>query len=154
VLEDVAERLPIDRDRVIVSGYSWGANMAWRFACDAGDGLAGLLAVSGTLPQDIDCAGRPNEARQVYGLTDDVLPFPMGPGGDESYPVALWRTQFGCGEGRAEGPWSARPFLTLHRTTWDCDAGRVVLDIHPGGHFIPHDWIPLQVADLLARAAN
>ncbi|MEM6637368.1 MAG: polyhydroxybutyrate depolymerase [Pseudomonadota bacterium] len=149
VIEDAAERFPIDRSRIFISGYSWGANMAWRFACDAGDGVAGLLAVSGTLPQTVDCDGKPDEVRQVFGLADSVLTFPMGQGGDTTYPVALWRDQLGCGEGRVDGPWNARPFLTFERTSWDCRDGRVVLDVHPGGHFIPHDWIPLQVADIL-----
>ncbi len=154
VIEDAARRFPIDRERIFISGYSWGANMAWRFACDAGDGLAGLLAVSGTLPQTIDCDGRPDEVRQVFGLADGVQPFPVGPGGDETYPVALWRKQLDCGEGRSEGPWNARPFLTFERTSWECTKGRVVLDVHPGGHFIPHDWIPLQVADILMADPN
>lgn len=152
VIEDAAMRYPIDRDRIIVSGYSWGSNMAWRFACEAGDGLAAVLAVSGTLPQDITCDNRPNEFRQVYGLDDGVLPFPMGPGGDQTFPVAFWRSQFGCGQGEAQGPWNARSFLTFERTSWECESGQVILDIHPGGHFIPHDWIPLQVADILAPA--
>ena len=31
----------------------------------------------------------------------------------------------------------------------DCSAGRVSLDIHPGGHFIPHGWIARQLDELL-----
>ena len=154
VIEDAATRFPIDRDKIFVSGYSWGANMAWRFACDAGDGLAGLLAVAGTLPQTMDCAGTPQEVRQVYGFDDQVLPFPYGPNGDTTYPVALWREKLGCGEGTAEGPWAARSVLTFERTSWDCANGHVVLDVHPGGHFIPHDWIPLQVEQILERTAR
>lgn len=150
VIEDAAKRFPIDRSRIFVSGYSWGANMAWRFACDAGNGLAGVLAVSGTLPQTTDCEETPAEFRQVFGLDDGVLSFPMGPGGDTTYPVALWRSKMGCGKGELRGDWNARPFLTFTRTTWSCDEGRVVMDVHPGGHFIPHDWIPLQFSEILA----
>ena len=43
VIEDAARRYPIDRSQVFVSGYSWGANMAWRFACEEGDLIAGLI---------------------------------------------------------------------------------------------------------------
>ena len=154
VIEDAATRFPIDRTRIFVSGYSWGANMAWRFACDTGDGLAGLLAVSGTLPQTTGCTKAPAEVRQVFGLDDQVLSFPMGPGGDDSYPVQLWRQSLGCGVGVSDGEWNARPFLTFSRTRWDCAEGRVILDIHPGGHFIPHDWIPLQVEEILADPKN
>ncbi|MEM8536647.1 MAG: polyhydroxybutyrate depolymerase [Pseudomonadota bacterium] len=151
VIEDAAARYPIDRARIYVSGYSWGANMAWRFVCERGEMVAGLLAVSGTLSQDEDCPEAPGEVRQVFGLADSVLPFPMGPGGDQTYPVALWRNKFGCTSGVAEGDWNARPFLTLTRTRWTCPGGRVVLDVHPGGHFIPHDWIPLQVTQMLTQ---
>lgn len=149
ILEDLADRYPIDTDRIFVSGYSWGANMAWRFACDAGDEIAALLAVSGALSQTEPCKVAPAEVRQVFGLDDSVLRFPMGPDGDQTYPVALWRRLLNCAEGVAEGQWNARPFLTFERTSWDCEDGRVVLDVHPGGHFIPHDWIPLQVGELL-----
>ena len=151
VLDDVARRYPIDRSRIMVSGYSWGANMAWRFACERGDLVTALMAVSGTLPQDETCQEAPDEVYQVFGLGDGVLPFPMGPGGDQTYPVALWREKLGCGDGTDEGAWNARPFLTFQRTSWECELGRVVLDVHPGGHFIPHDWIPLQVEDVLGR---
>ncbi|MEM9740911.1 MAG: polyhydroxybutyrate depolymerase [Pseudomonadota bacterium] len=151
VIEDAAKRYPIDRSKIFVSGYSWGANMAWRFVCERGDQAAALLAVSGTLPQNETCVSAPGEVRQVFGLDDGVLSFPMGPGGDQTYPVALWRQKFGCGGGVSEGPWNARPFLTFQRTRWECPGGRVVLDVHPGGHFIPHDWIPLQVSEILAR---
>ncbi|MEM1373147.1 MAG: polyhydroxybutyrate depolymerase [Pseudomonadota bacterium] len=150
VIEDAARRFPVDRSQIFVSGYSWGANMAWRFACDAGRGLAGVYAVSGTLPQTSECAEAPEEFRQVFGLDDGVLAFPMGPGGDTTYPVALWRAKMGCGDGTQLGSWNARPFLTFTRTVWECEGGRVVMDVHPGGHFIPHDWIPLQFSDALA----
>ncbi|MEM9788263.1 MAG: polyhydroxybutyrate depolymerase [Pseudomonadota bacterium] len=150
VLEDAAKRYPIDRDKIFVSGYSWGARMAWRFVCEDGDGIAALLAVAGTLPQDIHCPTQPAAVRQVFGLDDQVLPFPTGPDGDQTYPVALWREKFGCADGQDDGPWAARSFLTFQRTSWGCTGGDVVLDVHPGGHFIPHDWIPIQVAEILS----
>ena len=151
VIQDVAKKYPIDRSKIFVSGYSWGANMAWRFVCEQGDLVLALLAVSGTLSQDEICPTAPFEVRQVFGLNDGVLRFPMGPGGDQTYPVALWREKLGCGQGTSEGEWNARSFLTFQRTSWACAHGRVVLDVHPGGHFIPHDWIPLQVEDILSR---
>lgn len=150
VLEDAAARYPIDSDKVFVSGYSWGARMAWRFVCENGEGIAALLAVSGTLSQSEDCETAPGQMRQVYGLNDQVLPYPMGPGGDQMYPVQLWRSQFDCADGTDEGPWAARSFLTFQRMSWNCAAGAVVMDVHPGGHFIPHDWIPIQVGQILA----
>ena len=151
VIEDAAKRYPIDREKIFVSGYSWGARMAWRFVCEDGNDIAALLAVAGTLPQDMTCRTRPAAVRQVFGLDDQVLPFPLGPDGDQTYPVALWRNKFDCETGKDEGPWAARSFLTFERTSWNCPGGNVVLDVHPGGHFIPHDWIPLQIAEILGQ---
>ncbi len=150
VLEDVKKRYPVIDDQIFVSGYSWGSNMAWRFVCEDGADVAALLAISGTLDQNEDCTTAPREVRQVYGLNDGVLGFPFGPGGDTTYPVQLWRDAFECGDGQATGPWSVVDFLTLERTVWDnCKAGRVSLDIHPGGHFIPHGWIARQLDEML-----
>ena len=151
VLEDVAKRFPLDPDQIYVSGYSYGAAMAWRYACESGDGVAALLAISGTIPQDQDCAEAPEEVRQVYGFDDTVMRFPYGPDGDETYPVALWRDIYGCRDQRREGVWQAVPWLKLDRRVWDCDGGRVTLDLHEGGHFIPHGWIGWQLDQLMGR---
>lgn len=152
VIEDAARRYPIDPDQIFVSGYSFGAYMAWRFVCDDGSDIAALLAVAGSFPPNATCNTAPREVRQVYGLDDGVLRFPFGPGGDTTTPVALWRDRFDCDGGRALGPWNARDFLTFERTQWDCAEGLITLDLHPGGHFIPHDWIPIQIDQILSQA--
>lgn len=149
VLEDAARRYPIDPERIYISGYSFGSAMAWRYVCEKGDRVAALLAVAGTLRQDETCPQAPREVRHVHGLSDTVMDFPMGPGGDQTYPVALWRDHFGCADGAPQGPWNARDFLTFERVTWNCDGGRISLDLHPGGHFIPHGWLARQLDELL-----
>jgi polyhydroxybutyrate depolymerase len=149
VLEDAATRYPVDRSRIYVSGYSYGSAMAWRYACQNGADVAALLAIAGTLRQTETCDTAPAEVRHVHGLSDTVMRFPMGPGGDATYPVSLWRGIYRCGAGGVAGPWNARDFLTFARTTWECDGGRVVLDTHPGGHFIPHGWIARQLDELM-----
>ena len=153
VIEDAAKRFPIDRAQIFISGYSYGSAMAWRYACDNGDEITALLAISGSLPQTETCAQGPRDVRHVHGFKDTVMDFPMGPDGDTSYPVALWRSKFGCGAGRADGTWSAVEFLTLTRTVWDaCEGGHsVTLDLHPGGHFIPHGWIARQLDQLMGN---
>ena len=154
VLEDVSKRFPIDRDQIFVSGYSYGAAMAWRYVCQNGDGVAALLAVSGSISQAEDCPQGPREVRHVHGFKDNVMDFPMGPGGDETYPVALWRSKYACGAQIKEGTWQAVNWLTLDRRVWDdCANGRrVTLDLHDGGHFIPHGWFGWQLDQLMGRA--
>ncbi|WP_299413213.1 polyhydroxybutyrate depolymerase [uncultured Sulfitobacter sp.] len=152
VIEDAAGMYPIDRDRIYISGYSYGAAMAWRYACDNGWDVAALLAIGGSLPQDTDCATAPQSVRHVHGLADTVMDFPLGPDGDVTYPVALWRDSFGCGDAPRLEEWQAVEWLTLERRTWECDGGTVTLDLHSGGHFIPHGWIGWQLDQLAGRA--
>ncbi|MBE0453158.1 MAG: polyhydroxybutyrate depolymerase [Roseovarius sp.] len=150
VIEDAAKRYPIDRNRVFVSGYSYGAAMAWRYACENGNGVAAVLAVSGTLDQDEDCAEAPAEFRHVHGTRDTVLRFPFGPEGETTWPVKLWRDRMGCdGPGQEAEDWSITEHDTFARTTWGCARGRVLLDVHARGHFIPRGWIARQLDELL-----
>lgn len=152
VIEDAAKRYPIDRDQIYVSGYSWGASMAWRYVCENGSDVRALLAVSGTIDQDEVCETAPQEVRHVHGLTDTVLRFEMGPGEDKTFPVTLWRERMGCAEGTPVGPYNIRDFLTFERWTWEsCADGSVTLDVHPGGHFIPHGWIGWQLDQIMGR---
>ena len=151
VIEDAAKRYPIDRSRIYVSGYSYGSAMAWRYACENGDGVAALLAVSGTLRQSGTCPAAPAEVRHVHGTSDNVMDFPFGPGGDTTYPVKLWRDRLGCdGPPRDLGPWDITRHDTFKRTQWrDCADGQVTLDVHKRGHFIPRGWIARQLDELL-----
>jgi len=150
VIEDAAKRYPIDRDRIFVSGYSYGSAMAWRYACENGNGVAAVLAVSGTLDQFEDCPQAPTEFRHVHGLKDTVLRFPFGPDGQTTWPVKLWRDRLGCdGPGQDAGNWSVTDHDSFARTTWDCTGGRVLLDVHARGHFIPRGWIARQLDELL-----
>lgn len=150
VIDDAGRRYPINPDQIFISGYSFGAFMAWRFVCDDGADIAALLAVAGSFPPNATCDTAPREIRQVYGLNDGVLRFPFGPDGDTTTPIALWRDRFDCDNGTDLETWNARDFLTFERTQWDCAEGRITLDLHSGGHFIPHDWIPIQIEEILS----
>jgi len=152
VLADVASRYPIDPSRVFVSGYSYGGAMAWRYVCESGQHVAALLAISGTLRQTENCAQAPGEVRHVHGLDDTVMDFPFGPQGDQTFPVALWRRHYDCGAATRAKTWGVVPFLSLARTEWPtCQQGKVTLDTHPGGHFIPHGWIGWQLDELMGN---
>lgn len=156
VIEDAAKRYPIDPTRLFISGYSYGSAMAWRYVCENGNGVSALLAVSGTLRQSERCQQAPQEIRHVHGTSDTVMDFPFGPKGETTWPVKLWRDRLGCaepGEGRWE--WSVTEPLSFQRITWeDCAEGRVVLDVHSRGHFIPRGWIGRQLDELLALSPS
>lgn len=150
VLADVIARYPVDETQIFVSGYSFGSAMAWRYVCESGDDVRALLAVAGTLrrPGTV-CPEAPQEVRHVHGLADTVMDFPMGAGGDVLHPVAMWRARLGCDAQVAEGPYRIVDWLEFERFTWACSEGRVVFDLHAGGHFIPHGWLGRQLDELL-----
>lgn len=149
VLADVGARYPVDSEHIFVSGYSWGSAMAWRFACESSIDIAVLLAVSGTLDQGETCAQAPREVRHVHGLDDQVLDFPWGPNGDVTYPVEMWRKRLECGDIHRVAQWHAVPWLTHTRYAWECDEGRVSLDVHPASHLIPRGWFARQLGEIL-----
>jgi polyhydroxybutyrate depolymerase len=151
VIEDAATRYPIDRSRLFVSGYSYGSAMAWRYVCERGEGVAALLAISGTLRQSETCATAPQEIRHVHGTSDTVMDFPFGPEGETTWPVKLWLDRLDCTEpGMSRGDWSVTEALSFQRTAWeDCAEGKVMLDVHSRGHFIPRGWIARQLDELL-----
>ena len=154
VLEDAAKRYPIDWDNVLISGYSWGSSMAWRYACETPLKIRALLAVSGTIDQDETCASAPAEVRHVHGTSDTVMDFPFGPDGDTTYPVFLWRERLGCDEATGGETYSTTERDHFERTIWDgCSAGKVVLDVHSRGHFIPRGWFARQLDDLYPERA-
>lgn len=150
VLANVADRYPVDQDNIFVSGYSFGGAMAWRYVCENGADVRALLAIAGSIGQTETCPEAPKEVRHVHGLSDTVMDFPMGPGGDVTYPVVLWRGLYGCGSGVSAGAWSVVEKLTFERIVWDnCAEGKVTLDLHPRGHFIPRGWIGRQLDEIL-----
>lgn len=152
VIEDAAGRWPIDRERIMVSGYSFGSAMAWRYACERGAGLWALLAVAGTIDQQASCGATPRHVRHVHGVSDTVMDFPMGPGEDVTHPVALWRRLGGCrATPSSVETWQVSDRDVFRRYRWDgCLDGRsVALDVHRRGHFIPVGWIGYQLDGLL-----
>ena len=74
--------LPVDHDRVVMSGHSNGAMMTWRFACERGGVLAAAMPVSGSLetPDPTTCAPRGTSLLAVHGDADRNHPIEGGTG--------------------------------------------------------------------------
>lgn len=156
VLDDVAKRFPIDRKNLMVSGYSWGSSMAWRFACEAGNEVGILLGISGTFyDQTENCKTGPVEVRHVHGLKDTVMDFPFGPQGEKTGPVRLWKRINGCHvEPDEVSTWETSQ--KYERYQWKtCASGKsVTLDVHGGGHWIAKGWLQQQLTELLSDKAS
>jgi polyhydroxybutyrate depolymerase len=147
VMDDVGQRFPIDRDRVVFVGQSRGAFLIWEIACHEPE-TASAYAVHaggylGDLPEDCE---RPVRFLHSHGLADPVVPFngdPFVSGGATTAPLdqslALLARTNRC---RDENPGDPVPMLSLQRQQWvECAPGSSLdLLLHDGGHAMPADW--------------
>ena len=106
LLDRLLADYPIDPRRIYIYGYSNGAFMAHRMACDYAGRFAGIVAGAGATFHD---AGRcvpsvPISVLQFHSLTDDTVLFSGGnfvPGFPTDYPGAVetmerWADVNGC----------------------------------------------------------
>jgi len=140
VIDAVANLYPVDRSRVFLTGHSNGGMMAYRFACERPELLAGAASVAGTMLSP--CApGVPVSFLQISGRDDSVVPIEGGESSAQglgTFPsvvdsVSAMASADGCGppaEDRADGTTS---------THWDDCAGgtRVAFDVVTAGHEYP-----------------
>ncbi|MFT7520339.1 MAG: polyhydroxybutyrate depolymerase [Kiritimatiellia bacterium] len=144
VIDDALGRLPIDRSRFIVTGFSIGGSMTWQIACE-GPELGVLFApVSGTLwePLPASCESAALNLYHEHGTND--LTFPLQgrsiggswQQGDTHEAFAVMAQAQGCGE-PVDEPWD-------HGTcqVWTgCSTGSELrLCVHDGGHSIRDGW--------------
>ena len=148
MIEDAAKRFPIDRERIYVSGFSYGAAMAWRLACERGAEFAGFLTMAGTLwnLEELESCAAPITLRHVHGLKDTVMDLPVGENGDPLYSVYPWVELAGC----REAPDQTKQVATFNQSVWTgCTTKHdIELELHSGGHVIPKQWMKRQLERL------
>lgn len=148
VIADAAERFGLDRDRILLAGFSRGGSMVWDIACAAPELAAAFASHAGGFwaPLPEDCAG-PVHLYHSHGFTDGTVPLEGQRGtwfghsfemGDVFAGISLWRGAMDCPARASEsaadpdGVWSKR---------WDtCAKGSLLLEIVPGGHTRREDW--------------
>ncbi len=146
ILEDVAGRFPLDRRRILVTGFSQGGSMVWHLACfDAGSYRA-FAPISGAFwePAPRDCRSGSVDLFHVHGFTDRVVPLEgrriakRWHQADLFAGLAVLRRTDGCpsqpDEFRIENGFRCR-FWT------GCASGSIRLCLHDGGHRIPAGWM-------------
>lgn len=144
VLDDLAKRHPIDRRRVLMTGFSRGASMVWDIACHDPDGFAAFAPISGAFwrPLPESCSG-PVKLLHVHGWTDNVVPIEGRriPGrtirqGDAFASMAILRAAAGLDD---DLPQSFALDGKISCRSWKEDSLRLCL--HPGGHAPPKGWV-------------
>lgn len=146
VLDDAATR-GIDRDMVLLAGFSRGGSMVWDVACAAPDTARGYAAISGAFwhPMPESCAG-PVDLAHVHGWGDQVVPLEgrsVANGrltqGDVFAGLDIMRGANGCATSQPDEK-------TIEDDRWirrwtTCENGSLALTLHPGGHGIPPGWL-------------
>ena len=147
VLDDVASRFGTDPDRILLTGFSRGASMAWDFACAKPDRIAALAVAAGGFwePMVTQCAG-PVNLFHTHGFNDQTVPLEGRQVSWSGYKfhqgsifkgLDIWREVNGC-TGAADLNTAKGPVWEKRWTT--CREGSVRLRITPGGHGIPKGW--------------
>jgi polyhydroxybutyrate depolymerase len=147
VLDDAVAKFGIDRDRVLLTGFSIGGSLTWYLACQAPTDFAAYAPVAGGFwrPHPTDCAG-PIKMLHTHGWVDSTVPLegrPIWGGvihqGDIFQGLQLWRAENGCNAGRPDKFSTKGRFW---RRTWtSCDPGTALqMAMHAGGHGVPKGW--------------
>lgn len=142
IVDEVAAEERVDADRVYLAGVSNGAVMAYRYACERAERVAGVGSVAGTMDPEACQPSEPVSVLEIHGTADDVVPFDGGempdfvqatqPAISAEALVRHWAEAGSCSEEPATA--TDEP---VTRTTWEqCDAGASVelIAIEGAGH--------------------
>lgn len=158
VRRDLIARWQVDPARILVTGFSLGAAMAWELACRRSDDYRAFVAVAGAFwePLPTRCDGGPVDLLQLHGTADPVVPMTgraVGAHwhqGDVLASLGLLAAEDGCPTppvpgSPVPGPSNAATDGTLACEIWSgcADGYRLALCRHPGGHVLPAGWVAL-----------
>ncbi len=155
LLNDAANRFGIDRDRVLMSGFSIGASLVWYLACQDASLATAYAPVAGAfwrpLPTAQDCSG-PVKILHTHGWRDKTVPLegrPLGGGtifqGDVFQGLRVMREVNGC-EGLRADAFDTTSVAGAKAPFWQrwwtrCTPGsNLRFMLHTGGHRIPKGW--------------
>ena len=145
LIDHLADRYNLDRNRVYVNGLSNGGGMSYLLACTLSERIAAVGSVAGAYLLPLE---RCNPARVVpviafHGTADPIVPFDGGPSAafDYDFPVIpTWMTAWAARNGCAEPPLAlpARGDVTgIHYPRCRDGAAFTFYTVHNGGHSWP-----------------
>lgn len=76
VIDDVARRFPIDKSRMMATGFSAGGMMVWNLICDRSYLFAGFAPIAGTFwdPVPKTCSTSATSVVHIHGTSDKTVP--------------------------------------------------------------------------------
>lgn len=150
LLDDITAMYPIDAQRIYVLGFSNGARMVFRLACEMNGRLAAVAAVSGLLTSDV-AAICPEELAvpllMMHGTADTVIPWegkPLYLDGDQVGNTLaavdvldFWASRAACPDTPDLGQLDISPHISIRRASYSGCAGGSSVDLYAvvgGGH--------------------
>lgn len=144
--DDAAARYGLDRDRMLLAGFSIGGSMTSYLACAAPGAFAAYAPVAGSFwrPHPETCAG-PVRLLHTHGTADRTVPMTgreIRPGlvqGNVVEAMEIWRATDRC---RSAGPDvdTVLGIYAVRRWTTCAPGARLDVALHEGGHLIPEGW--------------
>jgi polyhydroxybutyrate depolymerase len=146
VADDAAARFEVDRDRMILAGFSIGGSMTSYVACAVPDAFAAYAPIAGSFwrPHPESCAG-PVRLLHTHGLADQTVPmtgreiFPGFVQGNVYEAMDIWRATNGCTTAEPDAQGSLGIY-SVQRWTSCTTGARLDFAVHDGAHVIPKGW--------------
>ncbi|MBN1575482.1 MAG: hypothetical protein JW913_02965 [Chitinispirillaceae bacterium] len=127
LIDNVAGRYNIDRNRVYASGFSMGGMMSHKLACDVPEKIAAIGTASGyPLYGNNNCSPPiPVPICHTHGTADDVVPYSG---------LEAWIAKFVKADGCPETPATTNPTSKYKREYWGpCKDGSEIVVYHFDG---------------------
>ncbi|MCF8461160.1 MAG: T9SS type A sorting domain-containing protein [Flavobacteriales bacterium] len=151
LIDTVSTHYNIDQSRVFATGFSMGAFMSNRLACELNNRIASIASVAGTIGGTLTCApGQDVPVCHFHGTSDTQVGYGTAGGGvqDNSFGnnvvdwISFWNTNNGCGNVTLEGqfPNSANDGFTVDYVEYaGCDNNSRT--VHYKVHGADHVWL-------------
>jgi polyhydroxybutyrate depolymerase len=157
VADDAAAKYGLQRDKMMLAGFSIGGSMTSYVACAAPDAFAAYAPVAGSFwrPHPTGCAG-PVRLLHTHGKKDQTVPLTgreIMPGfvqGNVFEAMEIWRVTNACPSATADRTETLGIYQVQH---WDDCRPDTDLQfaLHDGGHSIPRGWAEMSVDWFEAR---
>ncbi|HID67525.1 MAG TPA: polyhydroxybutyrate depolymerase [Roseibacterium sp.] len=148
VLTDASDTHNINRQAVLLAGFSIGGSMVSYLACAAPDLARAYAPVAGSFWRPhpaLDACSGPVDVLHTHGWSDETVPiegrvFRGGSirQGDVFAAMEVWRETNGCA--RSAPDEISNEGYYWHRIWTSCEAGSLQFALFPGGHAVPRGW--------------
>ncbi|MEM1159682.1 MAG: prolyl oligopeptidase family serine peptidase [Pseudomonadota bacterium] len=143
LIDDLADRHGLDRERMIMTGFSAGGMMVWELACKRRELFLAYIPIAGThwAPVPESCTAPVGDLVHIHGTGDKIVPIDgrrIANTRQGRVPLALART---IAEGGFGAPVQSESKGLDCATRQNASGEIMAFCTHPGGHSIKMDYL-------------